>query len=191
MRDLLKDTVTIINEGKRIEGVRASVQRDRIFISDVSIPIDVGDTIERTLANGRTEVLHVTNAHQWSGGSLSHYEIEYERQGARAKQPQPSTVNVTVSESVQPHININSTDQSTSILYSQPDELFAEIRSLLRGSVNDVEELNQILLSVDDMENNRRTPHEYMRAYKEFLSVAANHLTILVPMFPSLADLLR
>ena len=190
MMDIFGDTVTIVNEGKRIESVRAIVDKDKVYVDDIRIPLEEGDTIERKLENGRTEILKVTNVLQRTGGPLSHYEIEIERQGARSMQTQPSTINVNVLDSAQPRININSIDQSTNILNSQPDELFEEIRSLLQGSVSDGEELDRILMRVDDMEDSIGTPDEFKRAYKEFISVAANHLTILAPMLPALSSLL-
>ena len=193
MRALLNDKVTVVNGEGRVEDVSASVQREKIFVDDVSVLIEPGDTIERRLKNGRTEVLQVTNVHQYSGsgGIPDFYEIEYERQGAQARRAQPSTFNVNVLDSLQPHININSTDQSTNTVHSQPRLIFDEIRSLLREGVHDADELDRILLSVDDMESSSQIPHEFTRAYKDFISTSASHLTLLAPVLPSLASLLQ
>lgn len=193
MRQFMTDTVTIINKNGRTEGIRASVQKKKIFIDDVSIPIEAGNTIERTLKNGLTESLEVTDAHLYSGmgGISDFYEIEYERQGSRARRPHHGAVSVTVTDSQQPHINVNSTDQSTSVIYGQEQPIFDEIRGLLQEAVRDASELDQILQSVDDMERNIQTPPEFSRAYREFISVAANHLSILAPQLPSLTNFLQ
>ena len=193
MRQFMTDTVTIINRNGRTEGIRASVQKKKIFIDDVSIPIEAGDTIERTLKNGLTESLEVTDSHQHSGmgGISDFYEIEFERQGSRARRPHHGAVSVTVTDSQQPHINVNSTDRSTSVIYGQDQRIFDEIRGLLQEAVRDPEELDQILLSVENMERKSRIPREFSGAYKEFISVAANHLSILAPLLPSLTNLLQ
>lgn len=192
MRGLLNDIVTVICGEGRIEGVRASVQRKKIFIDDVSIPLEAGDSIERELRSGKIEVLLITNVHQWSGGISiqDYYEIDYERQGARSTRSQPGTVNVTVSDSLQPHINVNSTDQSISINSGEIHPIFEEIRELLRESIRDAEELDRILLSVDAMERSRHDRNEFACAYKKFISVAADHVTLLAPTLTSLVSLL-
>ena len=165
MRGLLKDIVTVVNGEGRIEGVRASVQSKRIFINDVSIPLETGDSIERVLKSGKTEVLLITDVHQWTGGIgiPDYYEIEYERQDTQTKQRRPGTVNVTVSNSVQPHINVNSIDQSMNISQGGILPIFDEIRALLQESIHDVDELDRLLLSVDDMERSSSNPSEFVR----------------------------
>lgn len=102
MRQLMNDTVAVINRDGRTEDVVASVQKKKIFIDDVSIPIESGDIIERKLNNGVTERFEVTDAHLHSGfgGIPDFYEIEYERQGAQRRWPNPSTVQVD-SDSIQ------------------------------------------------------------------------------------------
>lgn len=192
MRQLLRDIVTVVNCGGRVENVKASVQKKKIFIDNVSIPIEIGDSIERQLPDGRTEVMQVTDVHQ-SGGGLSipaFYEIEYERQSARPKRARRSGVNVTVSDSVQPHININSTDQSVNVIQSQPHQVFDEIRALLQEHLRDDDKLDSILTSVDEMERCRNAPQKFTQAYKKFMSLAADHMALLTPILPSLASLL-
>ena len=58
MRNLMKDIVTVLHEdGSKHENVRASVQKQQIFIDDVTIPLSIGDKIERALPSGQREVL--------------------------------------------------------------------------------------------------------------------------------------
>ena len=192
MRELLNDIVTIVNSDGRIENVKASVQRKKIYLDDVSIPIEEGDLIERQLRNGRTEVMHVTDVHLWTGmgGIPDYYEIEYERRSARSKLARPGDVTVTVLDSLQPHININSTDQSVNVVHGQPHPVFDEIRALLQEHLHDASNLDHILTSVDEMERSRNTPHEFTQAYKEFMSLAADHIAFLAPILPSLVSLL-
>ena len=191
MRDLLFDIVTVVNSEGRVENVKASVQK-KIYIDDVSILIEAGDLIERQLKNGRTEVMEVTDVQQWSGGYAipDHYEIEYERQNALPKRKRPGDVNVTVSDSLQPHININSTDQSINVIQGQPNPVFDEIRALLQDHLHDNSDLDRILASVDEMEKCNNVPQKFTQAYKDFMSLVADHMALLTPVLPSLASLL-
>ena len=191
MRELLNDIVTVINSDGRVENVKASVQRE-IYIDDVSIPIEEGDLIERQLKNGRTEVMQVTDVHLWTGayGISDYYEIKYERGSARSKKARSGDVNVTVTDSLQPHINIDSVDQSVNVIHGQPHPVFDEIRALLQEHLQDASDLDRILTSVDEMERSREAPHEFTQAYKEFMSLAADHMALLAPILPSLVSLL-
>ena len=85
MRNLMQDRVTIVHrDGERRECIRASVQRGRVFTHDTTIPISVGDRIERKLPSGQQEVLLVTDVHLWSGNARirDYYEIAYIRDGS-------------------------------------------------------------------------------------------------------------
>ena len=85
MSRLMQDRVTIVcSDGERHEGIRASVQKDKIFIGATTVPISAGDMIERQLPNGKQEVLTVTDVHLWRGNARisDYYEIGYMRKGS-------------------------------------------------------------------------------------------------------------
>ena len=192
MRNLMKDIVTVLHEdGSKHENVRASVQKQQIFIDDVTIPLSIGDKIERALPSGQREVLLITNFQMWKGNRTirDYYEIDYRREGVRQHQRQPTNVNLHVSDSPQARVNLYSNDQSQNIINSQSEQLFSQLRELLKESIADSHDLEVLLERVDDMERNQGTD-DFTRAYKDFLATAADHISILAPVLPALASLL-
>ena len=160
MRNLMKDIVTVLHEdGSKHENVRASVQKQQIFIDDVTIPLSIGDKIERVLPSGQREVLLITNFQMWKGirRIRDYYEIDYRREGVRQHQRQPTNVNLHVSDSPQARVNLYSNDQSQNIINSQSEQLFSQLRELLKESIADSHDLEVLLERVDDMERNQGT----------------------------------
>lgn len=59
------------------EGIRASVQ-EKIYINDIKLPVEEGDTFEYVLPSGIKQKLLVTKVTLYNARSpLDHYEIEY------------------------------------------------------------------------------------------------------------------
>ena len=188
----MRDRVTIIlSDGERHEDIRASVQRKQVIINDTTIPISVGDRIERSLPSGQKEILIATNVHLWTGGVRipDHYEIDYEREGTERSRSEVPGVNVNVSDSPQARVNVNSTDQSTNTIHQQREEVFSGIRQLLDESVTDQSELALLHQKIEDMESNLGSG-DFTTAYQDFIAAAANHMTVLAPMLPALTGLL-
>ena len=187
----MNDTVTVIHKnGARHENVRASVQKNKTFIADAKLPLSVGDLIERSLPSGQTEIHRCTNVHLWTGtgGIPSYYEINYELEGAARTYASP-TVNVHISESPQAHINLNSTDQSRSFINRQSEDIFSQIRDLIEERLSDSDDWDLLLERVEDMERNQGSS-AFTESYKNFMSVAADHITVLAPVVPSLTAML-
>ena len=192
VRNLMNDSVTIVHkDGSKIENVWASVQKEKIFITDVTVSLSVGDRIERQLPSGKREVLTITHVHLWSGRSRisSHYEIAYEREDVQQRSSRPVAVNVHVSDSPHARVNLNSTDQSNNIISNQNEDIFSQIRDILRESVDDSRYLSLLLEKVEDMESSHGSS-DFTRAYIDFIATAANHMTVLAPFIPSLTALL-
>ena len=190
--DLMEDIITVVNEGGgRHENIRASVQKELIITQAVTVDIAAGDRIERELPAGRKEVFLVTDVHfqKGIGGIDSFYQIKYEREGTKKHQSQQPMVNVHVSDSPQAHVNLGSTDQSINITGYQSSIVFEELRDLLKQNVSDTAELKRLLEGVDTMESERQEGN-FMAAYKDFIAMAANHMTVLAPVLPRLTDLL-
>jgi len=69
----------IKGDGTVIDDVRASVQ-DKIFINDISLPVEEGDIFEQKLSSGLVRKMVVTKIQLYNMGSaLDHYEITFER----------------------------------------------------------------------------------------------------------------
>ena len=197
-KSLMNDTVTILlQDGARHENIPASVDAKIIVIDDVTIPISIGDRIERKLPSGQVEGLKVTDVHLQRGlggsrgrqGIPDFYEIEYEREGVQKHSIQPATVNVSVKGSPQARVNLSSTDHSTNIINSHPEDVFSEIRELLKDTVDDSNDLDLLLEKVDDMERSRGSDN-FIQAYQGFIAAASAHMTVIAPMIPALTAML-
>jgi hypothetical protein len=63
--------------GQVVEDIKASVQK-KIYINDIKLPIEEGDTFEYVLPSGLKRTLLATKVTLYNVGSqLDHYEIEY------------------------------------------------------------------------------------------------------------------
>ena len=192
MRNLMNDIVAVIqNDGTKHEGVRASVGPEEIIVDDVTIPISVGDRIERNLPSGQQETFVVTKVHMYRGshGIPDFYEITYESEGLRTHRPELPSVSVQVTSSPQTRVTLNSTDQSTNVINHQAEDVFKQIRDLLKESIADETALSVLLEKVEDLERSRDS-EDFKGAYKDFVAAAANHMTVLAPVLPMLAAML-
>ena len=77
---LLPDRITIFKaSGKKYRDIPANIQK-KIYINDVTLPIEDGDTVEQVLPSGLVKKFVVTDVHIASGiGGPDHVEISYEK----------------------------------------------------------------------------------------------------------------
>ena len=192
MRNFMTDTIAVVREdGTKQEGIRALVDKGRIFVSDATLPLSTSDRIERVLPSGQAEIFRITYVHLWKGmGSIeSYYEIDCEREDAKQAHPRTGTVNVQITDSPQAHINVNSTDQSASVINERTEDVFAQLRNLIAESMADSSDMSLLLEKVEAMERSRNDG-EFTAAYKDFITVAAAHMTVLAPVLPALTAML-
>ncbi len=82
MGSLMRDRVTLVKpDGRRFPNIRASVQKDKIFIDDAKLPVEEGDFFECRLPSGLVETYRVTHLGfmegrfiEGMGGYPSHYQ---------------------------------------------------------------------------------------------------------------------
>lgn len=186
------DTVTIVHkDGTTHEDVRAMVSEQTVQIQETSIPIFVGDRIERQLPSGQLEVLSVTQVHftRGFGGIPDFYKINCEPAQKRGQVPDAQSVNIHVSGSPQARVNINAVDSSMNTISVDVEEVFENVRARVASSVEDADERDDLLALVNGMENGYREGN-FTDAYKTFVATAAQHMTVLGPVIPALTSLL-
>jgi hypothetical protein len=192
---MLNDTVTLVKQdGQRFENIRANVQPKRIFIFDVSLPIEEGDRIIRTLPNGLPESYLVLDrgyheAPQRRGmpGIPPHYQVEV-RKESRPTLGAPSSAVYNL-YGANPRVNIQSHDASLNVVNVSSENLFAELRKVIEENVPDVQQKADLLGHVDQMEKAKGTPG-FTERYKAFVAVIADHFTLIQPFLPALTQLL-
>ena len=90
--------------GQTIGPVKASVQRNKIYINDESLVIEEGGKILRPLPNGKSElhsILQVDFHKDPLHGRLSHYEVTTRKESSLVATPSSTTINITNSQGIQ------------------------------------------------------------------------------------------
>lgn len=170
-----------------IENIEALVDREVVHIENVSINIEEGDIIERTLPTGSKEQYLVIDRGFYRGmhGIPSHYEVKVEKQTAYTKISKGAVINqyhITNADKV----NIQSTDNSTTYNITADD---ISLMDRLRRIANGLENEQEIILNINAMQDNigKKT---FAEKYNTFIQSVANHMTIFAPFIPALTSLL-
>lgn len=87
-------------------------------------------------------------------------------------------------------ININSHDQSINNVTITPQDLFRDIKSLIEASETEETKRTELLVRLAEMERTQRSP-AFLQHYTAFMSLAADHMSILAPLLPALSELLH
>lgn len=103
MESLLGDEIYIeAKDGSQVGPVKASVQGNKVFVNDISLTIEEGGRILRTLPNGKSEVHRILECNLFKGGSLSHYKIYTQKEGSLIQTPSSTTtINISHSQGIQ------------------------------------------------------------------------------------------
>jgi len=119
---LMNDTIAVLKQnGQSIEKVKASVQKNKIFIDRSDFIVDSGDLIQRKMSNGAEETYQVIDPgfHESFHGISAHYQMEVRKLGIPEanKAVQSITYNVTGPNA---RINQNSVDNSANVIFINP-----------------------------------------------------------------------
>ncbi len=167
---------------------------DIIIITDAKIPIEVGDEIRRKLPNGLEEVSPVTDVNFFDtkiAGLGPHYQIKFAKKGQLPAGTGGNYFNVTGANA---RVNFGSIDNSTNIVSEQ--HVFSNLRLAIEKGVADSKERIAILDALARLEkianddSGKRSSSDYGAAYQNFITSAANHMTLIAPFIPALSKLL-
>ena len=188
---LMKDRVTLIKkDGRKFEGIKALVQRDKIFSNDAKIPIEEGDVFERTLPSDVVESYTILDAgfFEGIGGIKPFYQSEVRKQTKidRPQQPNQVVYNLTGPNA---RVNIHSVDSSSNIVEIEPTKLFSELRDTIQKSVTDIQQREELTNKVKELEESQGTK-DFTTRYQELMALAASHITVLTPFIPALSQML-
>jgi hypothetical protein len=135
---LLTDTVSLLKkDGQRFEGIKASVQSEKIFVSGADYLVESGDLIQRKMSNGGEETFEVIDPgfHEKFHSIPAGYQMTVKKLGipeARAA-VQNVTYNIAGNNA---RINQNSVDNSVNVVKVNPDaiEYINALRSAITGA---------------------------------------------------------
>lgn len=82
LSSLMKDTVSLLKKnGEKTDGIKASVQKRKIFINRSDVLIETGDLIQRKMSNGGEETYEVIDPgfYERHGGIPAHYQMDVKK----------------------------------------------------------------------------------------------------------------
>jgi len=137
--DLMTDTVKVLSQsGEIVENVKASVQKNKIFILRSDILIKNRDLVQRTMSNGAEETYEVIDPgfHEKFHDIPAGYQMDVKKLGIpEAKSAvQHITYNISGTNN---RVNQNSTDNSVNIVNINP-----ELQEHIEALRNEIKKLN-------------------------------------------------
>ena len=192
---ILNDRVTLVKkDGQRFENLTASVQAGLIFTDNPKIPIEDGDRFERQLPSGIVDVFTVLDSGFQQGLHVmpAHYQSKVLKNTAESPpSPRPAAGPQVVNNLIGPNtrVNIQSSDSSTNVVSGESAVLFDNLREAIQKSSLDSTVERQLIQNVKAMQSAVGTK-TFGERYKEFIAVAADHMTLVAPFLPALKQLL-
>ncbi|MHB1400446.1 MAG: hypothetical protein ACYDAI_18255 [Trichloromonadaceae bacterium] len=166
LSSLLIDTVSLLKKnGEKIEGIKASVQSNKIYIMRNDILIESGDIVQRNMSNGGKETFTVIDPgfHEGLGGVggiPAGYQMNVKKMGIpeAEKAIQKITYNISGPNA---RVNNNSTDNSINTVNINKD--IAKHIAALRVEIKNIKISNEERASaveiVDAIETQFKTGH--------------------------------
>ena len=190
---LYKDIITVIDQAGTTRGqTRAVVGKNKIIHAG-HFPSHRRRGHDRTgptpWQEGKTFLPNMSSSTETVGSGREFYEITTGKPDSFANRPSERGVSVYVNDSPHTRVNLNSVDSSSNVVSIQANEVFQQTRHLLETGVADSEERTILLQSVREMEAAHGT-QDFITKYKDFMGLAANHMTVLNPVISALTALL-
>ena len=186
------DKVTLrLSDGSQRDNVHAQFTRKgTILLPSEDLPVREGDVVLRKLPNGivdEFEVAHVDFQH--GHGDLPPITtLTARKRGSRLGGHQPRVQNVYNVSGANPRVNVNSTDNSTNVSAVDNAVVFRDLRGAL-ARLQDEDLRGKLDALVGRLEQAQGKP-SFVEAYKEFIAIAANCMTVVAPFLPALAQML-
>lgn len=187
MEFLENDIVSLVkNDGTKYNSVKATVVGNSIILKAQSFPIEVGDVFERVLPTGILEEYLIEDPNYFNGGSgiPAFYQCKVSKKGITKNNNQNITYNLNGNNS---KVNINSTDSSTNVLNTADNKIFDQLVEVINSQIPDKKE--ELIKCVEEMKL-EKGKEGFVQKYQNFMSNAANHITVFAPFLPALALLL-
>lgn len=153
--DFMTDNIIVRKQsGDVLEGLKASVQRDKIFLERSDVLIEPRDLIERRMSNGAVETFEVIDPgfNEAFHGIDAHYQMSVRKLGLPEAQQRVEriTYNITGHNA---RINNHSVDQSTNTVNIGTDlyEYIDGLRQVIQ-SLTDAQQKQSALEIVDAVE---------------------------------------
>lgn len=187
----LKDRVVWVKKnGEKQDNILALIQKDTIFMDDLSLKIEEGDKIARVLPNGIEELYLIKYIDWVSGfGGIDHMEIDVEKEKAIRN------IGATHVEYHQhgntEQVNINSPEASLRKIDKIEiinNNIFMQLKNAIEENVAEEDAKSDLLQQVEVLEN-AQGQEVFSKHYHEFIASAANHATLFTAIAPIIPKL--
>jgi hypothetical protein len=171
---------------------KAFVQDSEIYFFEVHHPVSTGDKIVRELPNGMKETYEVENAEYEKGlppDLPPCYKLHVRKEDDQTRNKTLSSTNIFNVKGDFSRVNFQSLDNSVNI-QDRPETVFDQARQKLHAGIEDQVLLKELLEHLRLMEDARSQP-KWAAAYSNFIEGVANHMTIIAPLLPALAETVK
>lgn len=125
------------------------------------------------------------------GISRASVRVQIERKKLMSKKKeQPSVTNVYHIHGNNPRWNTNSTDNSVNVVITSHEQIFTDLRKQIESGVPAGDEQKDVLEKLTALEQAHNSP-TFGHRLSEFVSAAANYMTIIGPFIPALMEMLQ
>jgi len=172
----MTDTVKVLQQtGETIENVKASVQKNKIFVMRSDFLVQSGDLIQRTMSNGGEETYKVIDPgfHEGLHTIPAGYQMDVVKLGIPEAQSaiQHITYNISGTNN---RVTQNSVDNSVNVINVNPD---------LQNHLNELRgEIDKLSLSTDEKSNS----HEIIDSIEEHLNSQTPKKSVIHALISSL-----
>lgn len=191
LKQFARDTVLLKKQnGDVISDIKANVQKNRIHIHDNTLPIEEGDRLVRILPNGLEEsYIVIDRGYREKFHSIdAHYQCQVQKESSMQYEKWVSSI-TNHFYGANSRVNIGSTDNSSNVVNINKENIFDELRTVINEKISSEKDSMILLGLVGDMEEAKGTP-SFIEKYKDFMESAANHMSVLSPLLPALAQIL-
>ena len=170
--DFLTSEIRLIKPNGNVLGpFKASVQSREILIFEVQHPVTAGDA-------------------EYQDGAPPHippsYKLHVHKEDDQTRNRTLSSTNIFNVEGDFSRVNFQSLDTSVNI-QDRSKTVFDAARQKLQEGIQDQVLLKDLLARLQEMEDARNQPN-WAAAYSKFIEGVANHMTIIAPLLPLLAE---
>jgi len=170
----------------RSQGVKSSIVK--FYRQDVDFT--VGDVLKRDLPHGKTENWRIDGVEFKSPFHAipAHYVLTVSNAANPKAVPAPRSVTNNL-YGANSRVNNHSIDRSHNTVQIDSADLLTKVEAALAQAVTSQQELQDLQHQLAQMRATRGQPG-FVQRYVDFISMAADHLTVLTPFLPALAQLL-
>lgn len=127
--DITNNIVTLIkSDGTTFPGIKASVQKKKIFIDGNKILIETGDHIEHEMSNGGKDIYEVIDPgfHEAFAGLEPHYQIDVRKMGV----PEARSFQQHITYNISGNGRVNNSSVDQSVNFSSSPEMIDTLKKL-------------------------------------------------------------